>query len=310
MNKLAHFITYSKAATYIAALLCVVSWWFQRGGNLLADVCSLVLILVAGVLLVRVNREFSLSDSKSTLPITLFFMGCGIASDLWVQGGVGLLFVLFSLACYILLRTYRERDAVGRYFAAFVLIGIQCMLAPPLLLTLPLLVLCGVFMESLHLRTFFAALWGLVCPFWIVCGILFLIDRTEFIAPYLDNVVSMASPSHLWLYSPHRWVQLLWAMLIALPSSVVVLLNRTMKLQTSVVFRLLIGALVVLFISMWMASAYYAALLPCVMMGVALLGSALFATDNSRARNIYLIVLVLFWIFLFVQPLWNSYWHF
>ena len=98
-------------------------------------------------------------------------------------------FILFTIACYILLRTYRSRSAMGSYFLAFALVGSQCLMAPSLLLTLPWLVLCGVFMESLHVRTFLAALWGLLCPFWIVCGVLFLTDRVGDIATYFGHIL-------------------------------------------------------------------------------------------------------------------------
>ena len=299
MKKLIHFITYSKAAAYIAALLCVVSWCVQVEEKTLLGALWLLLTLLAGYLLVKVNREFSLSDSKSTLPATLYLMGSSIVPDLFAQHGAGMHVALFSFSCYVLLRTYRERCAMGSYFLAFTLIGIQCLLAPPLLLVLPWLLLCGAFMESLHVRTFFAALWGLLFPYWVVCGMLFLTDRIGIVAPYLRQISSMMSNSLPPLSEFSWWGQFLWTLLIVVPGSIGILLNRAMKLQTSAIFRLLIGAVGVFFVAMWFSTAY-AALLSCVLLIAPLIGSAMFAMGGNRVKDIYLIVLLLVWLFLLV----------
>lgn len=311
MKKLIHFITYSKAAAYIAALLCVVSWCMQVEEKTLTGVLWLLLSLLAGYLLVKVNREFSLSDSKSTLPATLYFMGSSIVPDLFAQHGAGWHVALLSVACYVLLQTYRERDAMGSYFLTFALIGILCLLAPPLLWVLPWLVLCGAFMESLHVRTFFAALWGLLFPYWVACGVLFLTDRIGAVVPYLEQVSSLEMFTLLPMQGNFGWWgQLLWALLMALPGGIGILLNRTMRLQASAVFRLLIGALVVLLVAMWLSAAHSAALLPCVLLIAALIGSAMFTVGDNRVKNIYLVVVLLVWLSLLGLSLWNSFWIF
>ena len=307
MKRFIHFITYSKAAPYIAALLCVVSWCIRVEAKTLTGFLWLLCSLLVGYLLIKVNREFSLSDSKSLLPTTFYFMGCCMAPDLLAQHGAGVHIILFSLAGYVLLQTYRERYAMGRYFLAFTLIGIQCLLAPPLLLTFPWLVLCGTFMESLSARSFFAALWGLLFPFWVAFGVLFLTDRMEVVAPYFEQVVSAVSTTLPPQPMSHWWNLLLWPLLIVLPGSIGILLNRTMKLQASAGFRLLIGALVVLFVTMWLSSVHYAVLLPCVWLIAALIGSAMFTFSDSRAKNIYLIVLLLIWFSFWGLSLWNNF---
>lgn len=307
MNKIARFMIRSKAAACIAALLCVVSWCIQVEAKTLTGFLWLLFSLLAGYLLIKVNREFSLSDSKSLLPTTFYFMGCCMAPDLFAQHGAGVHIILFSAACYVLLQTYRERYAMGSYFLAFTFIGIQCLLAPPLLLTFPWLVLCGAFMESLHVRTFFAALWGLLFPFWVAFGVLFLTDRLGVVAPYFEQIVSMTSTALPPQPVAHWWNLLLWPLLIVLPGSIGILLNRTMKLQASAGYRLLIGALVMLFVTMWLSSVHYAALLPCVWLIAAFIGSAMFTISDSRAKNIYLIVLLLIWLSFWGLSLWNNF---
>ena len=310
MNKIVHFIVYSKAAAYIAALLYIVIWCSKSvlaGGITLWGSLGLLLSLVAGYLSVRVAREHSFNDTKGALPATLFFMGCAIAPQTSLVRSDVVHFILFIAACYILLCTYHRRSAMGSYFLAFALVGVQCLMAPSLLLTLPFLVLCGVFMESLHVRTFFAALWGLLLPYWVAFGVLFLTDRVSLIVPYLGQIQPSMLSGPAISDAPLRWMQLLWIFLLALPGSVMILLNRTVKLQANAGFRLLITSFVVLLVTVWLSPSCYSALLPCILLYSSLIGTVLFVGNGNRGKNIYLIVLLILWISFISQPIWINY---
>lgn len=309
MNKIAHFIIHSKAAAYIAALLYIVVWCsrsVQVGGIGFSDCLGLLLSLVMGYLSVRVAREFSLNDIKNVLPATLFFMGCAIAPQMGPVHGDGIHLALFAVVCYILLRTYRSHNAMGSYFCAFALIGIQCLMEPSLLLTLPWLVLCGVFMESLHVRTFFAALWGLLFPYWIMGGMLFLTDRVETIAPYFDQILPLANGELALPVALQLWMQQLWVLLLILPGSVMILFNRSMKLQASAGLRLLMLSLVVLLVAIWIFPVSYSALYPCVLLCSSLVGTAFFTMHANRVKNIYLVVLLILWILSLALYVWSN----
>lgn len=309
MRKLAHFIVHSKAATYIAALLCTAMWVLhlvEEGGET-HNYSALLIWLFAAYLLVKVGRDLSFNEARSTLPVTLFFMGCAMAPQMAIDYRGVLHFVLFSTACSVLLRTYRDRSAMGSYFLAFALIGMQCLMVPSLLLTLPCVVLCGAFMESLHGRTFLASFWGLLLPCWVVCGVLFLTDKTALIAPYLEQIIPAPSVLPSVQSCPQLWSQLLWVLLLALPGSVMVLLNRTMRIQASAGYRLLMLALVVLLITVVISPAYYSMLSPCVLLYASLIGATMFVGGEGRAKNIYLMTLLVFWIASLGLYVWNTF---
>lgn len=305
MNKIVHFIVHSKVAAYTATLLCIVVWAFyavERGNGI--DVCGslgMSLCVLMGYLSVRVGREHSFTGMKDMLPATLFFMGVAMAPQM-IPGGVeDVHLILFPLACYLLLRTYRNRMAMGNYFLAFALIGVECLLSAPLLLVLPWLVLCGIFMESLHGRTLFAALWGLLFPYWVIGSVLFLTDKTFLAVSYFEHILPSTPATYslgdtdLWISPPG--LQLLWALLLALPGSVMILFDRTMKLQVSAGFRLLIVSLLVLLVAIAVFPAYYSALFPCVLSYASLIGAVFFLKNRGRAKNIYLVLLLILWLF-------------
>ena len=309
MNKIAHFIVHSKAATYIAALLCLFMWvlrFVEQGGGA-SNFLVLLIWAFALYLSVKVGRELSYNEARSSLPVTLFFMGFAMAPQMDLEQRGVLHFVLFSTACYTLLRTYRDRKAMGGYFFAFVLIGVQCLMAPPLLLTLPWIVLCGTFMESLHGRAFFASLWGLLLPYWVACGVLFLTDKTAVISPYIGRILPAPSAMLTVSSNPQLWAQLLWALLLALPGGVMVLLNRAMRIQANAGYRLLMLALGVLLITLVISPTYYSMLSPCILLYSSLIGAAMFVGNEGRVRNIYLVILLVFWLAFLGQYVWNNY---
>ena len=309
MNKLAHFIVHSKAATYIAALLCLVVWVLhlvKQGGGA-SDYLTLLIWTFAAYFSIRVGRELSYNEARSSLPVTLFFMGCAMAPQMGMEWEGVLHFTLFSTACYTLLRTYRDRNAMGSYFLAFALIGVECLMAPPLLLTLPWIVLCGAFMESLNGRAFFASLWGLLLPYWVTCGVLFLTDRTALIVSYLGQILPTPSSIPTLQSEPQLWMQLLWVLLLVFPGSVMVLLDRTMRTQANAGYRLLMLALVVLLITVVVSPAYYSMLSPCILLYASLIGATMFVGDEGRAKNIYLVALLVFWIASLGLYVWNTF---
>ena len=306
MNKVVRFIIHSKAAAYIAALLCVIAWvlhLIEEGGDA-HNYFALPIWAFATYLSVKVGRELSFNEARSPLPVTLFFMGCSLAPQVGLGYDAALHFLLFSMACYTLLRTYRNRNAMASYFLSFALIGVQCLMEPSLLLVLPWVVLCGVFMDSLRGRTLFASLWGLLMPFWMVSGVLFLTDKTELIAPYIGQVM------------PSTWtiqgeglleVQLVWVLLLTVSGGVVLLFNRTMRAQASAGYRLLMLALVVLLIAVAISPDLYSALSPCILLYASLIGATMFVGSEGRVRNFYLVALLAIWLALLGLRVWSTY---
>lgn len=301
MNKFAHFIVHGKAATYIAALLCIVVGIVQMvrdGAGYLQGSFVLLAYLLAGLLLVRTGRELSLNGGKSTFAATLYFLGCAIAPRLSVDSFEEMVFLLLPAALYVLLKTYRHRFSMGLYFLAFVLVGVACMLVPPLLWAMPLLVLCGAFMESLNGRTLLAALWGLLCPYWVMVGVLFLTDRIGEVPLYLQSLSSpMAASRELWS-QPLVQGQWVWMFLLIVPTCAMVWFNHAMRLQANASFRFIATAFVVMTIAALAIPSACLALSPCLLLLGSLMGSVQFMDTTRRGWNIYLFFLLLMWVFL------------
>ena len=69
-----------------------------------------------------------------------------------------------------------------------------------------------------------------------------------------------------------------------------------MRQQTGAGFRMLIAVLVVMLVAVGLSSQLYTMLFPCVLLLTSLIGSTFFARNSTRAKNIYLVVLLLGWL--------------
>ena len=321
MPKLSHFIIYSRVATLIATLLCMGIWIYtivqgHTGGPL--TYLNLLLYLIFGMLIGNTGERTDTSSRKPTLGATLFFMSCALNPQFAPWQESTLCLMLIGTAYHIIAGTYRSRTAMGSYFAAFCMIGIATLYAPQLLYLTPLLILCCGFMQSLHLRTLLAALFGLLAPYWTAFCILFLTDSTHLIQPFVEELTTLAShtsqPLHIPISGGHTLaipmmaVQCVWTLLLALPAIVHHIVAGTTKVKFRAARYVQLGSLGTLLIGTLLLPSLYATLYPVVVALTASISYGFFATDNrSRGQNIWLITLFIIWLLILSLYVWNSF---
>ena len=125
------------------------------------------------------------------------------------------------------------------------------------------------------------------------------------VVPYIEQIFPEVSTMQQ--SNPQLWIQLLWVLLLAVPGSVMVLLNRTMRIQASAGYRLLMLALVVLLVTVVISPAHYTMLSPCILLYASLIGATMFVGNEGRGRNIYLVVLFVIWLASLGLYVWNSF---
>lgn len=104
--------------------------------------------------------------------VSVFFILLGCAAT-WlfpsIQTGVTSLFSALSLL--LLFSCYQDKTSTGRTFYMFLLLSSMSLYDPYLLLFIPVyLILMAITIYSLTFRTFFAALIGLITPYWLFTG--------------------------------------------------------------------------------------------------------------------------------------------
>ena len=318
MKKIAQFIVHSKAATIVAALLCLYMWLSSNAeeGRTALTILQFLLYTLVGLQLIGVNTKLSIDNQKEAFPLTLFFMCCSIVP----QPGTWLpytILLLMAAATSFILQTYRDSQAMASYFAAFSLISAGSLYVPQIVYLMPILLLCCGFMQSLHLRSAIAALLGMLFPYWISYCLLFLTDNTQRIGIFVEtlttkttyNISSLVLPlgQGNTLTLPTIAVQTAWTLLVAIPAITNLLFTVKSKMQARAAQLFQSAIIIVLIVASFVLPALYQPLQPIISLLAAALGSTLFTSNLSHSKNIWLIVLLLLWMLTASLCLWNKF---
>lgn len=321
MNKITHFIVHSKVATAIAALLCIGVWVcaiIQSGSGEVLSYLNLLLYVIFGMLIGSANERAATGSQRTTLHMTLYYMGCAINPQLAVWQEATICLMLMVAAYRIMAGTYRGHTAMGSYFAAFALVGIASIYSPQLLYLTPVLILCCGFMQSLHARTAIAALLGVLVPYWVAFSILYLTDNTHLAQSFAERLMAGSSYAPASLHVPagrgHSLaipmiaIQWVWALLLTIPAIIRHTLTSASKVKTRAILNMQIGYMGTLFVGMLILPSLYTTMQPVLITLTATIGYGFFVSESgSRGRNIWLIALFVIWLLILILNVWNSF---
>jgi len=267
---------------------------------------GLVLILINVYLMARLQAKNALFANRTNLAQSLFLLLlCGTPFIFpLTEGLIGMTLVLIGIC--ILLTTFQQERSVSEYMSAFMLFGTAVLLIPVWVWFLPFLFLGYGSIRSLGWRTFLSSLLGLVTPFWIAAGVLFLIDEMgHFRSLFME--MAYAKPFGYATVPSEQLRALLLVTVFALPSIISYPFSASrLKERTRVSYSFLIilcfGALLVCLIMPTRLASLYG-LLACL---CSLLLTRMLLAVSSHSRWIYLLVTVVMLILYITLPLWTD----
>ena len=316
MKKIVGFIIHSKAATIVAALLCISMWWLslESQSSLLTSSIATLFYPVLGFYLMRINKRIAFNiPGNSPLAGTLFLMSCALLPQMATDLTPIVHLILFVSACSLLLHTYRRNDAMGTYFIAFALAGVASLITPTILFVAPLLLICCSFLKSLHIRTALASLLGLLLPYWIGVCTLFLTDTPIPVDTFADTLLSPTSSTpykELFLANGYKLpfvvIQMLWLLLLTAPSIIATFFSRSIlkaRTQSSLYFLTTIMLLTLVFVAIF--PALYTTLMPLLILANAISGVTFFSGRTNMGSRVYLFIMLIVWILMIALSVWN-----
>lgn len=317
MKKIVDFIVYNKAATYVAALFCIALWGVSLNttSSLLIPYVTCTVYLVAGFFLMRTNERIVYSTAdKTSLTGTLFLMSCALAPSLATSITVMSHFILLSSALSLLLRTYRQPDSMGIYFTAFVLVGIISLTYPTILFVTPLLLICCLLLQSLHIRTILASIFGLLLPYWGAICVLFITEKSFPIDAYVEHLLS---PTIVLQQEPITFIngytfpaeapQILWFFLLIMPGISATFFSRiTLKARTQASLYFLTTAVLLMLALIAIFPAFYTTMLPLLYLAASISSTVFFINGSHRWSRTYLIVITAAWLLMTIISIWNN----
>lgn len=155
---------------------------------------SFVLFSLNVGLMVELNNRHALMRQYSRMVscsyITLMLMWQSIAVDLHsmiVQSCV-------IIALMLIFSTYQKREDMGHKYWAYLFLGISVVLWPPALFLVPLFWIGeAAYLMSFSGRAFFASLFGLVTPWWIMLPFVYFDDFRQIIFSHLEAFIPEVS---------------------------------------------------------------------------------------------------------------------
>ena len=271
--------------------------------------------LTSGFFLMRTNERIVYStDDKTSLTGTLFLMSCALVPSLATNLTVMSHFILLSSVLFLLLRTYRQPGSMGIYFIAFFLVGIISLTHPAILFVAPLLLICCLMLQSLHIRTILASIWGLLLPYWGATCVLFLTEQSfptdafveHLLAP--TTILQQKATTFINGYTlPSEVPQLIWLLLLIMPGISATFFSRSTfkaRTQASLYFLTIIVLLMLVFIAIF--PVFYIIMLPLLYLASSISSAVFFINGNLRWSRIYLITITIAWLFMAILPAWNN----
>ena len=290
-------------AAFLATLL-----WCAEGIYTLDRLWGWAICGLTAYFWVETNNAHALIRIRTQLTAALYLWmaGCIFSLHPLQDGSIVSCFVLASY--YLLFKSYQRTEAVNPIFHSFLCIGIGSLFFPQLLYFVPFyLWYTAIYLRSLTWRTFWAAVTGLVLPYWFALGYHLYKGEAGWFAVHFRELVRFQpiSPEN---YQDFGYLQISTVGLIALFTLVAALHDiRTSfndKIRTRMFLYLLLTQELLITLFMALQPMHFQLLLGLWVMNSAPILSHYFALTSSRfARAVFILYLSLFAV-LSVLSLW------
>ena len=161
--------------TFPVAVLISIALWVVPFENK-TELLSLLAGGITTYLLIELNTTFALIRTRTEMPSALFI--CLYSSLLflhpyqhtcWTQ-------LFFMGTLFGLFKSYESKNAPIHIFHAFLCLGLGSLLINDLIWLAPLVFFAMIGLRSMKARCFFAGLFGLVIPYWVILGYYLFMD--------------------------------------------------------------------------------------------------------------------------------------
>lgn len=191
-----HAVAMSSVTLPVAAVLSTLLWCAE-GVFTLSHIAGWVMTALVAYLWIETNHSNSLIRVRTLSVASVYVLLLGSIFCLHsIQSG-GFIAFLMLLSYGLLFNSYGKTDAVFELFHAFLCIGVASLFHVQMILFVPLyFCYSSFFFRSLNWRTFWAAMIGVVLPYWFLWGYRFLHGELDLFVDHfmeLTNVLLVTS---------------------------------------------------------------------------------------------------------------------
>lgn len=306
-KRLQNKITGSKATLPVVSVyaLCIAALLFLRGEKILPQ---LAILAASAFCMVHMNKVFSLIRVYGRMVSSPYIMLFVMAGMLLLPAECGIVQLCFILFYLLLFGCYRNHKAVAGVFYAFLAMGIASLFFVKTLYFLPIVIplMYGNVLAG-GTKTFFAALIGIITPYWFAAGYLAYTDQLPLFVAHFEQLARFGDITAFEVLTPD---EIATAALIALLAIIGIVHSRTKSYQDKIRTRLFYGV----FTTMWLCTAIFLVLQPQhydYLIGLLVVNTAplighFAALTSTRLTNILFIILTLSVVALTILNLWET----
>lgn len=174
----------------VAAIISTLLWW-SEGIYTFSFLAGWMLCGLTTYLWVETNNTYSLLRIRSLLTPGIHIMLTGALFFLHPLQAGSIVTCCMLISYFLLFGTYQQPYAIVPMFHAFLSIGIGSLFFPQIICFVPfLLCYAALQLRSLTWHTFWAAMAGILLPYWFWGGYCFYSDD---FAPLLDHIQELAA---------------------------------------------------------------------------------------------------------------------
>ena len=295
----------SRYALPISIAYSIVIWLLMgiAEGSLLL---SYPLVLAATYLVVELNNRNSLIRIYSRI-VSCSFLVLTMMSRFLLNDYTNAVIAIATVAFYLqLFRSYQDRNAMGTTFYGFVFLGIASVWWVHILYFVPIFwIVMRTNMICFNIRTFFASLLGLSCPYWFIAGYLAF---TGNIGGLLHHFTTLADYGPLLDYSMITKSQLACFVFVAIlmMTGIIHFIRKSSydSIRVRLTFEALIFVCIVTVAFILLQPQHFDRLFSMLILGTAPLISHYIALTKTRVTNISFIVMAIGTISITLLNIW------
>ena len=191
-NRLQNRIAQSSATLPTACVLTTLLWWLPQGGYSTEYLLGWLLCVLTAYVVIETVAVNALLRIRSRMISSMFLFLMAVCGFLHpISSGTIVLFCV-AVSFFCLLRTYEAERPETDILHTYLFLSLGSLLWPPLLLlSVVQLWNQGVFLRSLHVRSFGAACCGVLLPYFFWAAGAFAMNDIQ---PFVNHVAAIIAP--------------------------------------------------------------------------------------------------------------------
>lgn len=269
-------------------------------------IVSYMVYALIGYFLIELNNQFGIIRMRASVQTTIYFLLVTVCPEMHLLYAGDIAGIAFLISIYFLFKSYQQSNSSANLFYSFFFIGAGSIIFPQITFLSILWIAESYRFQSLHPRSFFAALLGWMLPYWLLfVHAVFYGQMHMFYRPFAELVTF--EPLFNWqVLNPWEYATLGYLLVLFIVSaSHCIASGFEDKIRTRAYLQFLINVTLCVFLLTALQPSLYNDLLPLLMISNSILIGHFFALTNTRMSNLFFIFSMVGLILLYGYNIWT-----